>query len=219
MPGYCNEQQTMARATDLLGLRAHVPAASWPVVLNWLQRNPVAVRVSPSRRTKLGDYRIANKTQPHRITVNGDLNKYAFLTVLVHEFAHYTTFQKFKRHQPHGAEWKAEYKRLMRPYMSRAIFPADVLHVLDHHLADAPSSSCTDEGLMRVLRRYDADPLPFLEELRISTVFRFNEKLFVKGEQMRKRYRCKCLNDRRTYFIDPTAEVYVEQAIAVRKAS
>jgi SprT protein len=209
----------MAPVTDILRLRAHVPAASWPAVLSWLQRNRVLVRVSPSRRTKLGDYRVANRTQPHRITVNEDLNKYAFLTVLIHEFAHFTTFQRYKRHEPHGKEWKAEYKRLMQPFLSREVFPADVLHQLTHHLNDAPSSSCTDHDLMRVLRRYDPDPRPFLEELRDGTVFRFNSKLFVKGEQLRKRYKCKCLNDRRTYFIDPTAEVQLEQPMTVRKAS
>lgn len=209
----------MTRSTDILALRAHVPAASWPVVVSWLRRNPVLVRLSRSRKSKLGDYRVGNKRMPHRISVNTDLNKYAFLTVLVHEFAHHSTFEKFKRHQPHGKEWKAEYKRLMRPFLSREIFPADVLHRLEHHLNDAPSSSCTDHDLMRVLRRYDADPLPFLDELRESTVFRFQQKIFVKGPQLRKRYKCKCLNDRRIYLIDPTAEVHVDQPMVVRKAS
>src|SRR5262245_57525433 len=144
----------MASQTDILALRAHLPAASWPVVVSWLRRNPVVVRISPSRRSKLGDYRVASRNQPHRISVNADLNRYAFLVVLVHEFAHHTTFQRYRRHQPHGREWKTEYKRLMRPFMGREVFPADVLHALEHHLEDAPSSSCTDHDLMRVLRRY-----------------------------------------------------------------
>lgn len=209
----------MAAPTDFLGLQAHLPRAAWPVVASWLRRNRVQVRISPPRSTKLGDYRVASRTQGHRISVNGDLNRYAFLVVLVHEFAHYTTFQKFRRHEPHGAEWKAEYKRLMRPFLSREVFPADVLRVLILHLDDAPSSSCTDHGLMRVLRRYDRDPKPFLEELEDNTVFRFNEKLFVKGRQLRKRFRCRCLNDRRIYLIDPTAEVHLEHPLATRRAS
>lgn len=209
----------MAAATDILRLQAHLPRAAWPVVASWLRRNPVLVRISPPRKTKLGDYRVASRTQRHRISVNEDLNKYAFLVVLVHEFAHYTTFQKYRRHEPHGAEWKAEYKRLMRPFLSREIYPADVLRMLTLHLDDAPSSSCTDHGLMRVLRRYDRSPRPFLEELEVNTVFRFNEKLFVKGRQLRKRFRCRCLNNRRIYLIDPTAEVHLEDALASRRAS
>jgi hypothetical protein len=209
----------MALTTDILRLRTQLPRAAWPVVENWLRRNPVAVRVNRPRITKLGDYRTASRSQPHRITVNEDLNKYAFLVVLVHEFAHFTTFRKYRRHQPHGAEWKAEYKRLMRPFLSREVFPADVLRMLETHLLDAPSSSCTDHGLMRVLRRYDREPRPFLEELEESTVFSFNRKLFVKGRRMRTRFRCRCLNDRRIYFIDPTAEVHLEHPLAVRRAS
>ncbi|MFT3884981.1 MAG: SprT-like domain-containing protein [Flavobacteriales bacterium] len=198
-------------------MRAQLPANAYPVVVSWLRRNPVVVRVSKPRATKLGDYRTATRTQPHRISVNEELNKYAFLVVLVHEFAHYSTFQKYRRHQPHGREWKLEYRRLMRPFLSREIFPADVLNTLERHLEDAPSSSCTDHALMRVLRRYDRDPRPFLEELRENTIFRFNQRIFVKGPRLRTRYKCRCLNDRRIYFIDPTAEVHLDQA--ARRAS
>ena len=209
----------MATTTDILGLQAHMPRAAWPVVANWLRRNPVQVRISPPRSTKLGDYRVASRTLAHRISVNGDLNRYAFLVVLVHEFAHYATFKKYRRHEPHGAEWKAEYKRLMRPFLSREVFPADVLRMLVLHLDDAPSSSCTDHGLMRVLRRHDRAPRPFLEELEDNTVFGFNDKIFVKGRQLRKRFRCRCLNNRRIYLIDPTAEVHLEHPLIVRRAS
>ena len=107
----------------------------------------------------------------------------------------------------------------MRPFMSRQVFPADVLRALESHLMDAPASSCTDQELMRVLRKYDADPRPLLEELPERTLFRFNERIFVKGPQLRKRYKCHCLNDRRIYFIDPLAEVHIHTPLQARKAS
>jgi hypothetical protein len=207
-------------ANDLELLRSHLPSGAWPVVQQWLRRNPVLVRVSAPRTTKLGDYRNATKTQPHRVSVNNDLNKYAFLVTLIHEFAHYSTVARTKRWKdPHGKHWKEEYHRLMRPFMSRAVLPADVLHALEHHLYDAPASSCTDHQLMRVLRKYDRDPRPMLEELPDRTVFRFNDRIFVKGPQLRKRYKCHCLNDRRIYFIDPLAEVHVNGPLIARKAS
>jgi SprT protein len=207
-------------STDLELLRRHVPAAAFPVVVNWLRRNPVLVRIAKPRQTKLGDYRSATRTQPHRVSVNSDLNKYGFLVTLIHEFAHYTTFVRWRRWKdPHGAHWKSEYARLMRPFMTRAVFPADVLRALENHLRDAPASSCTDHELMRVLRKYDRDPRPLLEELPERSLFRFNERIFVKGPQLRKRYKCHCLNDRRTYFIDPLAEVHIHSLILTRKAS
>lgn len=210
----------MPLASDLDKLRKHLPAAAYPVVVQWLRRNPVLVRVVRSRQTKLGDFRSATRTRPHRITVNEDLNKYAFLVTLIHEFAHYTTFVIAKRWaQPHGSHWKSEYHRLMRPFMCRSVFPADVLKTLEHHLEDAPASSCTDHALMRVLRKYDSDPRPLLEELPERSVFRFNDRIFVKGPQLRKRYKCHCLNDRRIYFIDPLAEVHANGPMIARKAS
>ncbi len=210
----------MLPTTDPELLRKHMPASAWPVVVHWLRRNPVQVRIAKPRNTKLGDYRSATRTQPHRVSVNADLNKYAFLVTLVHEFAHYSTYTKTKRwSSPHGAFWKSEYHRLMRPFMTRAVFPADVLKALEIHLRDAPASSCTDEHLMRVLRNYDREPRPMLEELPDRSVFRFNERIFVKGPQLRKRYKCHCLNDRRVYLIDPLAQVQVNGPMVVRKAS
>jgi hypothetical protein len=206
--------------TDPELLRKHIPAAAWPVVVSWLRRNPVQVRISRPRQTKLGDFRSASRTQPHRISINTDLNRYAFLVTLVHEFAHYSTYMSTRRWtDPHGSAWKSEYARLMRPFMSRAVFPEDVLNALEHHLVDAPASSCTDHALMRVLMNYDAEPRQLLEELPERSVFRFNDRVFVKGPQLRKRYKCQCLNDRRNYIIDPLAEVHVHGPMVVLKAS
>ncbi|HQW85695.1 MAG TPA: zinc-dependent peptidase, partial [Flavobacteriales bacterium] len=69
-------------------LRERLPAGAVPVVLDWLQRNRVQVRITPRRATKLGDYRTPVGGGPARISVNRDLNPYAFLVTLVHEFAH-----------------------------------------------------------------------------------------------------------------------------------
>lgn len=209
----------MPTVRDPEELRRYLPAGAWPVVSQWLRRNPVQVRIARPRTTKLGDFRCATRTQPNRVSVNADLNKYAFLVTLVHEFAHFSVHMRTRRWTaPHGPVWKAEYHRLMRPFMSRAVFPADVLHALEHHLTDAPASSCTDLGLMRVLRRYDRDQRPMLDEIPERAVFRFNDRIFVKGPQLRKRFKCHCLNDRRVYLIDPLAEVHVNGPLIVRKA-
>ncbi|HQV52805.1 MAG: sprT domain-containing protein [Flavobacteriales bacterium] len=210
----------MVHLSDIDKLRKHIPSGAYPIVVQWLRRNPLQLSIVRPRQTKLGDYRSAINGKPHRVTVNNDLNKYSFLVTLIHEFAHYTTCVNSKRWlQPHGTKWKNEYHRLMRPFMSRSVFPADVLKALEHHLYDAPASSCTDIDLMRVLRKYDREPRPMLEELEDRSVFRFNEKIFVKGPQMRRRYKCHCLNDRRLYFIDPLAEVHVHGPMIARKAS
>lgn len=201
----------MRPATGPEALRERLPAGAVPVVLDWLHRNQVQVRITPRRATKLGDYRTPGAGRPARISVNGDLNPYAFLVTLVHEFAHHATFERSgPRVRPHGLEWKRTYKELMRPYLAPTVLPGDVRTILTHHLNDAPASSCSDPALVRVLRRYDERVLPLLDELPEHTVFRFNERLFVKGSVRRSRVSCRCLNDRRLYTIDRLAGVELE---------
>ena len=191
-------------------LRERLPAGAVPVVLDWLHRNRVQVRITPRRATKLGDYRTPVAGRPARISVNLDLNPYAFLVTLVHEFAHHATFESCgPRVRPHGIEWKRTYAELMRPYLAPAVLPEDVRGILAGHLTDATASSCSDPALVRVLRRYDDHAMPLLEELPEHTIFRFNERLFVKGAVRRSRVACRCLNDRRTYTIDRLAGVEV----------
>ena len=72
---------------------------------------------------------------------------------------------------------------------------------------------------MRVLSKYDKDPRQLLEDLPDRSVFRFNERVYVKGPQLRKRFKCHCLNNRRNYIIDPLAEVHVNGPMVVSKAS
>ena len=104
----------------------------------------------------LGDYRHAHDNAAHRISVNGNLNQYAFLITLVHELAHLVTFLEYgNRVQAHGREWKQVYKMLLLQFLAEHIFPQDILTSLQSSLNNLPASSCADEGLMRMLRRYD----------------------------------------------------------------
>ncbi|WP_431214914.1 hypothetical protein ACQ86N_09290 [Puia sp. P3] len=59
------------------------------------------------------------------------------------------------RVQSHGKEWKSVYRKMLEEFLRLSIFPSDILDALKKNLHDLPASSCADEGLMRVLRRYD----------------------------------------------------------------
>lgn len=205
-------------ANELETLRQQLPEAAWAPVLAWLQEHTVRVRVVEPRRTKLGDYWIPRGGRGARITVNNDLNPYAFLVTLVHEFAHHTTYLLAKRAEPHGAEWRKEYQRLMRPFLSPAVLPLDVLHALEIHLRDASASSCTDRTLMRALLRHEAEPMLVLEKLPERSLFHFNGSIYVKGPRLRKRYKCRCLNNRRIYLMDPLVEVHIHDPAVVGNA-
>ncbi|HRH39676.1 MAG TPA: hypothetical protein PK760_15105, partial [Flavobacteriales bacterium] len=209
----------LMQQNDLATLRKHIPEAAWPPVLQWLQEHPIHVRVVKPRKTKLGDYWMPRPGRPPRITVNNDLNPYAFLVTLVHEFAHHSTWLQTPRTDPHGAEWRLEYRKLMQPFLSPAVLPPDVLLALQLHLLDASASSCTDVKLMRALLRHEPDPVLVLERLPERTLFHFRGSIYVKGPRLRKRYKCRRLNDRRIYLIDPLIEVHVHDPAVMNAAS
>jgi SprT protein len=82
------------------------------------------------------------------------------------------------------------------------------------------ASSCSDTSLLRVLKKYDdRQHTVLLEELPEGTTFLYGaDRLFVKGEQIRKRFKCKEVKTRRMYLFNPLAEVTaVEQPVEEKK--
>lgn len=164
--------------------------------------------VSKKRKTKLGDYRQPYNGKPHRISVNGDLNPYAFLVTTIHEMAHLTTFNKYANYvKPHGNEWKVEFKNLFEPLMHHNDLPADIAIAVKNYLKNAKASSCSDDRLYRVLKRYDKKRKLRVEELNFGAEFKLNGKIFVKGRKLRTRFECRELSSQRIYRVLGLAEI------------
>lgn len=165
-------------------------------------------RIAPKRKTKLGDYRLPTGHSSHRISVNGDLNPHAFLVTTIHEFAHLTAFQKYGKYiKPHGTEWQMEFAQLFQPILSKNILPADITLALKNYLKKAKASSCTDDALYRVLRRYDKQPAILVEHLKIGEKFVLNNLTFEKGKKLRKYYLCRNTSNNRQYRVLGVAEI------------
>ena len=187
----------------------YIPEESVSGVLEFLNTSNVQLKITKSRSTKLGDYRPNIRSKFHKISVNHDLNKYHFLVTLIHEFAHLNTWEKHNRRvKPHGNEWKQSYKELMDPYLNEAIFPEDILTVL-HKFLKNPTSSSVDTELTKKMREYDnGKKYLTLEELPDDSLFKiYNGIIFKKLERIRKRYKCKRIDNNRIYLISPIMEV------------
>jgi len=192
-------------------LQNYLPEASASPVLALLQQYKVHLTITKERKSVLGDYRHAHQNAAHRISVNGNLNPYAFLITLVHELAHLVTFLQYgHRVQAHGREWKQVYKMLLTRFLEMHIFPADILASLRSSLHNLPASSCADEGLMRVLRRYDEkeEGMLLVEELPEGALFVLDDgKIFKKGQRLRKRFQCTEVKTGKLYLFSPIYEV------------
>ena len=194
-----------------LAFSRYVPTKSLGGCIDWIVDYKIAVRISKSRNSKYGDYRPPCDGKGHRISINHDLNKYAFLLTFTHEVAHLVTFNKFRlRADPHGKEWKIEFKRLMMPFLNEDIFPKDLVVAINNYLNNPAASSCSDISLMRALARYDKrdDRWKLLEEIALNTPFRIRSgREFVKGELLNKNFCCTCLKSKHKYVINPLTEV------------
>jgi hypothetical protein len=179
--------------------------------LEYLNHYQVHLTITRERKSVLGDYRHATPDQNHRISVNGNLNAWSFLITLIHELAHLVTFMEYgNRVQSHGKEWKTIYRKMLEEFIRLSIFPADILSALKKNLHDLPASSCADEGLMRILRRYDENPeeLLLVEQIPEGACFSLEDnRVFRKGKKLRKRYQCMEVATGKLYLFSPIYEV------------
>src|SRR6266853_6353615 len=108
-------------------LQDYLPPDTYEQVLNYLRQYKVHLTVAGERKSILGDYRHRTHHDNHRISVNGNLNKYSFLITLLHELAHLLTFEQFgNKVMAHGREWKLVYGKLLEQFVQNKIFPADI---------------------------------------------------------------------------------------------
>jgi SprT protein len=191
-------------------LAKYIPEPAVPLISEWIYTYDFKLKIKKGRSSKYGDYRPPLVHTNHHISVNRDLNPYAFLVTLVHEIAHLSNWKKHgDRIKPHGVEWKQEFREHMQPFFKLQLFPEDVHGALVRYLTNPAASSCSDIQLLRILKKYDnGTGAIFLEDIPPGTVFLFGRgRHFRKGEKVRKRFLCLELQTHRKYLFNPLSEV------------
>lgn len=193
-------------------LKNYVPKKSLPILYKWFQQRAFKLKITKKRITKFGDFRVDFQFKNPIISVNSNLNEYAFLITLTHEFAHLLVWDKHQHKvKAHGNEWKNEFKLLMSVLLQKNIFPTDIAILLKKHMVNPPASSARDINLVKALKKYDPiSNTVHLSELPIGSIFTINKnKTFIKGNKQRTRYLCKEIKSNKQYLIHEVAEVIV----------
>ena len=201
------------REAPMSALETYLPAGTYPAILAYLQQYKVHLTVARERKSILGDYRHRTRADNHRISVNGNLNRFAFLITLLHELAHLLTFEEHgNRVMAHGREWKLIYSGLLAQFLAHDIFPPDIKSALQQSLKNPAASTCAEDGLLRVLRKYDPrrEGQMLIEELPLHAFFQTEDgRVFRKGEKLRKRFRGTELKTGKVYLFSPIYEVKI----------
>ncbi len=192
-------------------LKNYLPEGSFDEVSYYLLHYKVQLTITRERKSVLGDYRNSLPGKNHRISVNGNLNTYAFLITLLHELAHLFTYERFgHRVQAHGPEWKNEFSKVLAQFLEKKIFPSDIQKTLFKTLQNPAASSCADTALLRVLHQYDKkkEGVILIEALPKGAQFTIKGgRVFIKEEKVRKRFKCKELATGKMYLFSPVYEV------------
>jgi SprT protein len=192
-------------------LEHYLPDGTVNPVLTYLHQYKVHLTVTRERKSILGDYRHRTTQDNHRISVNGNLNKFAFLITLLHEIAHLLTFEQYGRYvQAHGMQWKTIFGNLLQQFLQHKVFPADIEKELMISLRNPAASSCAEDNLLRVLRKYDDKKAGnhLVEELSAGSLFKLKDgRIFQKGEKLRKRYKCIEVSTGKIYLFSPVYEI------------
>jgi hypothetical protein len=192
-------------------LSAYLPEGTYEKVQKYLVRYKVELTITRKRNSVLGDYRLPYRTQGHRITINGDLNRYAFLLTLLHELAHMMAYVYYgKRIAPHGQEWKITFRDILKAFTGKGYMPEDVEHAIRRYMMDPAARSCVDEDLIRVLKKHDppVNGFCFVEDLEEGDWFMASDgRRYRRGKKIRKRYECTDVSNRKKYLFSPVYEV------------
>ncbi len=203
----------MKESTDLeTALQRFLPEAAVARACEMLRQYPHHLIITPPRSTKLGDF-TARRGGRHLLTVNGNLNCYAFLITLMHELAHLITYLEHRDNvKPHGTEWKSAFRTTLSPFIRAGVFPNDISEAVKNYMADPGASTCTDIKLSKVLAKYDKNSNPnvmLLDDVPAGAKFYYGrtKRIFQKGAKLRTRYKCIELPAKHQYLFSPLVKV------------
>ena len=191
-------------------MEGYLPPGCAAPVMEWFSSRRVSLTITPGRRSKLGDFRGRVHPQTPVISINNDLNPYSFLVTLLHEMAHADVFLSIKKRVlPHGTEWKSTYRKLAAPFLSIQGLNAGFTATFEQYLQNPSASSSANLSLAMVLKSFDQPrEVTLITDIPENTIFAIpNGRIFKKGVQLRKRFRCECLNNKRIYLFSPLAEI------------
>lgn len=189
----------------------HLPEGYGDLCLQLWKEYRFTLKITPTRKTKVGDYRFDQRNNRHSISINYNLNPYGFLITYLHEVAHMQAMLEYgPKIGHHGAEWKSTFRRLLIMALTINKLPVDITTALAKYAKNPKASSYSDPALVMALSRYDVQKTgSFLTELLQGQEFVFQGRTYKMLKKRRTRVLCERVDNCRRYLISGHAQVQV----------
>jgi SprT protein len=192
-------------------LLKYFPEETVEQVSSWLIKHSIQLKITRNRVSKLGDYRPPQKLTKHRISINGNLEKYFVYLIFLHELAHLLVWNKYaNKVQPHGKQWKEEFGSLLRQAIFLEKIPDFLIKPVHNFSLNVKATFASDQVLWKLLKGMDQqhEDETTIEDIAIDSYFMAsNGRIFKKENKLRKRYRCFCVSNKRRYLFHPMAVI------------
>jgi len=194
-------------------LLRYLPAKAVDIVYEWIIKYQIFFRITKSRESKLGDYMPPKSGSViHTITINFDLNPFAFLIIFIHELAHLVVYETYgHKVLAHGKEWKLAFQGLMLSVTNEQnIFPPEIALALVKYMKNPKATLYSDLPLTRALINLNSKKTSevLVDDLPILSLFKTSKgEVFRIDEKRRKKIKCTCLRNKHIYLFNPSALV------------
>lgn len=173
-------------------LTSLLPEGTLDFVVTFFILNNVSLTITRPRSSRFGSFLLKNRRPV--ITINNNLTPFHFFIVMLHEMAHYITYRDNhpRKTQPHGQEWKNNFKALIHQTTPLTTLPQPIQQALDNYVAGNFSSTSAKFALNAVLlgQQKPKSGTVKIFELPEGASFLFKSKVFTK--QATRRSRCIC---------------------------
>jgi SprT protein len=190
---------------ELNALQQFLPENCFEPIVFYLNKYSIQLSITQQRKTIHGNYKYDFETKKNRISVNGNLNIYAFLITLIHEIAHCVCLHEHgHRVPPHGAHWQQIYRIMLKDFVALNIFPQDILAQLQKTIQNPKASTCADPALEKILVLYNAQnsvqEIIYVEDVPEGAHFATSDdKIFKRLQKRRTRYLCENYHTKQQY--------------------
>lgn len=173
-------------------------------ILRKINEENIYFRLSPPRKSKLGDYKFNTLKQTNSISINIDLNEIEFIVTFIHELAHKVCYDIYNgKAASHGIEWKSIFVKLLREAKEELNLSEDWLSFFQGHI-NSPRASAS--GFVEITEGKRVSHLVPKDKFVLET-----GRKFQMIKKRRTRYLCVDLSNGKLYAV--SGNVQVEQII------